>query len=108
LVFRFDENQAFDTNNLDGIQVTRANLDEGFAAASVQTDFNTGGAVTVEFEAAKLGEDQNGISLGFAKRDQGGSGLPTVNVVGNRIDITLNNNISFPTTAEQLIEALRL
>ena len=108
LIFRFDENQAFDTNNLDGIQVTRANLDQAFAAATVQTDFNTGGAVTVEFEAAKLGEDQNGISLGFAKRDQGGSGLPTVNVVGNRIDITLNNNISFPTTAEQLIEALRL
>ena len=46
LLFRFDENQVFDPGNLDGIQITRSNLDDDFTAASVTTDFNSGGLVT--------------------------------------------------------------
>ncbi|MFL2870789.1 MAG: NF038122 family metalloprotease, partial [Pirellulaceae bacterium] len=106
LVFRFDENQVFTSDNLDGIQITRSKLDGVFTWATVQTDFNTGNAVTVEFRASKLGEDQNGISLGFSKRDQGGAGLPTISVIGDRIDVSLNTNTGNETTAEQLIDAL--
>ena len=55
LTFRFDENQIFAPGQLDGIQITRANLDGDFSAASVTTDFSTGGLVQVQFTAAKLG-----------------------------------------------------
>ncbi|MFP6752793.1 MAG: hypothetical protein VB855_14025, partial [Pirellulaceae bacterium] len=37
LLFRFDENQVFDTANLEGIQITGSNLDGQFAAASVES-----------------------------------------------------------------------
>ena len=105
LLFRFDENQVFDASNLEGIQVTRANLDGEFAAASVESDFNTGQS-TIRFTARKLGGEQNGITLVIAKRDQGGAGLPEIGVVGNRIDISLNVTPNNETTAQQLVTAI--
>ena len=105
LLFRFDENQVFDTANLDGIQITRANLDGGFAAAQVQSDFNTGVA-NLRFTARKLGTEQNGITLVISKRDQGRAGAPEIGVVGNRIDINLNVNPGNETRAQDLVDAL--
>ena len=106
LTFRFDENQIFETGRLDGIQITRANLDGDFSAANVTTDFSTGGLVQVQFTAAKLGSNQNGIQLVFSRRDQGGAGRPEIGVVENRIEVSLNTNLGNHTTAAQLIEAL--
>jgi len=106
LTFRFDENQTFAPGQLDGIQITRANLDGEFSAASVTTDFSTGGLVEVQFTAAKLGIEQNGIQLVFSRRDQGGAGFPEIGVVENRIEVSLNTNLNNHTTAEQLIQAL--
>ena len=105
LLFRFDENQVFDTGNLDGIQITRSNLDSEFAAASVESDFNTGES-TIRFTARKLGVEQNGITLVVAKRDQGGAGAPEIGVVGNRIDVSLNVTPDNETTAQQLVTAI--
>ena len=107
LTFRFDENQVFNPNNLEGIQITRANLDGEFTAASVTSDFNTGGLVEVQFTAAKLGTEQNGIQLVFSKRDQGGAGAPEIGVVDNRVDISLNTNQGNESTVSDLLTALQ-
>lgn len=106
LTFRFDENQIFESGNLDGVQITRANLDGEFSAAVVTSDFNTGGLVEVQFTAAKLGTEQNGIQLVFFKRDQGGAGAPEIGVVDNRIEISLNTNPGNESTVTQLVTAL--
>ena len=106
LTFRFDENQVFNPNDLDGVQITRANLDGDFAAASVTSDFNTGGLVEVQFTAAKLGTEQNGIQLVFSKRDQGGAGAPEIGVVDNRIEISLNTNPGNESSVSDLLTAL--
>ena len=107
LLFRFDENQVFNPADLDGIQITRSNLDLDFTAASVETDFNSGNAVTVKFSAAKLGVEQNDIKLVFTKRDLGGPGTPSIGVVGKRIDISLNVNPGNESTAVDLLVALQ-
>lgn len=107
LTFRFDENQVFNPNNLEGIQITRANLDGDFSAASVTSDFNTGGLVEVQFTAAKLGTEQNGIQLVFSKRDQGGAGAPEIGVVDNRVEISLNTNQGNESTVSDLLAALQ-
>ncbi len=106
LTFRFDENQVFNANDLSGIQITRANFDGDFTAASVTTEFNTGGLVEVQFTAAKLGTEQNGIQLVFSKRDQGGAGAPEIGVVDNRIEISLNTNPGNESTVSDLLTAL--
>ena len=106
LTFRFDENQVFNSNNLDGIQITRSNTDGDFTAASVTSDFNTGGLVEVQFTAAKLGTEQNDIQLVFSKRDQGGAGAPEIGVVDNRVEISLNTNPGNESTVSDLLTAL--
>ena len=106
LLFRFDENQVFDPTDLDGIQITRSSLDGDFTSASVTTDFNSGGLVSVKFSATKLGIAENDIKLVFTKRDLGGPGTPSIGVVGKRIDVSLNINTGNESTASDLIVAL--
>ena len=106
LTFRFDRNQIFDPNMLEGIQITRSNKDQAFAPAEVSTDFNTNGAVEMRFFASRLGQGENGITLNFSKSDQGTAGLPVVSVLGNTINISLNTNQDNETTAEALIAAI--
>ncbi len=106
LLFRFDENQVFDPENLDGIQITRSSLDGDFTPASAETDFNSGDAVRVKFSATKLGVAENDIKLVFSKRDLGGPGTPSIGVIGKRIDISLNINVGNESSAGDLITAL--
>ncbi|MDC0575072.1 hypothetical protein OAO39_03975, partial [Pirellulaceae bacterium] len=106
LLFRFDENQVFDPENLDGIQITRSSLDGDFTLASAETDFNSGDAVRVKFSATKLGVAENDIKLVFSKRDLGGPGTPSIGVIGKRIDISLNINVGNESSAGDLITAL--
>ena len=113
LTFLFDEAQVIDAASLGtsttvgGIQITRANLDGAFAAATVRSDFGTSNAVLLEFTAVRLGDDQNGISLRFNKSDFGGPGLPGVSVINRVINVTLNVNATYQTTAADLISALQ-
>ncbi|MBT7256111.1 MAG: tandem-95 repeat protein [Planctomycetaceae bacterium] len=106
LLFRFDENQVFSPTNLDGIQITRSNLDGDFTPASVTTDFNSDGVLEIKFSATKLGVEQNDIKLVFSKRDLGGPGTPSIGVVGKRIDISLNINVGNESSAADLVTAL--
>ncbi|MCO6455986.1 MAG: DVUA0089 family protein [Pirellulaceae bacterium] len=106
LTFRFDENQVFDPADLSGIQITRSNLDGQFAPASVQSEFNTFGAVRLGFTATRLGQDQNGIRIAVSKRDQGNAGPPAIAVVGTVINVSLNTNLGNETTALDLVNAI--
>jgi hypothetical protein len=106
LLFRFDENQVFAPTGLDGIQITRSNLDGDFTPASVTEDFNSGGVLEIKFSATKLGVEQNDIKLVFSKRDLGGPGTPSIGVVGKRIDISLNISVGNESSAGDLITAL--
>ena len=113
LTFRFDQNQVIDAASLGsstvtgGIQITRANLDGVFAPATVSSDFGTGAAgVMIEFSAARLGDDQNGITLSITKSDFGGPGLPGVSVIDRTINVSLNVNANNQTTALDLVNAL--
>jgi large repetitive protein len=114
LTFRFDENQIIDSASLGnsttpgGIQITRSNLDGVFAPAKVSSDFGTGtGGVLLEFSAVRLGDDQNGITLAITKSDFGGPGLPGISVIGRTINIGLNVNQNYQTTAADLVGALQ-
>ncbi|MQG87358.1 MAG: tandem-95 repeat protein [SAR202 cluster bacterium] len=106
VVFNFDENQVFDADNLDGIQITRANLDGEFQAAFAETNFGLGGDALMRFTAAKLGIEGNDISLVFSQRNQGGFGLPEINIEGSQINVVLNISTNFHSTAEQVVAAL--
>ena len=106
LVFNFDQNQVFDPNNLDGIQITRANLDGEFEAASAITDFGQPGEVSVRFTAVKMGLEGNDIKLVFSKRNQGGPGLPEISVEENQVNVVLNIFTGNESTVGQVITAL--
>ncbi|MCH2122782.1 MAG: tandem-95 repeat protein, partial [Pirellulaceae bacterium] len=124
ITFHFDEAQRIDLRTVheglqdgitDGIQITRANADGGFGEAATETDFGTGfdpadpeqaGSVNIVFKAVRLGEEQNGVTLDFSTRDQGGAGYPTVILDGTKVSINLNVNEGNHTTARDLAEAI--
>ena len=85
------------------------NVEMNLASATAQatTNFNTGGAVTVLFQANQSGAVGNNITLTFTKSDLGPGTPPTINVVGTVIQVTLNTNAGNPTTAAGLITAIQ-
>jgi hypothetical protein len=106
LTFRFNEGQAIDEATLGSILVTRAGGDGQFTAATARTDFNTGGQVVMQFQAATPGPIGNEISLVFSKSDPGAARLPRVQVEGREIYIELNANALYRSTAADLIAAI--
>lgn len=76
--------------------------DAGFAAAS--TDFNTQGAVTVDFTATT--DFARRLTVSITKQDFGGPSNPTVTVDGLDITVQLNTNTGNETTAQQLVDAV--
>ena len=108
LVFNFDKNQIFDANDLDGIQITRANLDGEFKAADATTHFGQSGNASVRFTAVKMGTEGNDIKLVFSKRNQGGPGLPEISVEGRQINVVLNIFTGNESTVEDVAAALTL
>jgi len=106
LTFQFNEGQVIDATTLESVMVTRAGLDGEFDVASGRTDFNTGGAVVVEFRARTEGPLGNEISLEFSKSDRGGPGAPAITVQGRTIFVELNSNQNNRTTATTLVNAL--
>ena len=78
LVFHFDETAVIDETTLGAIQVTRSGGDFQFDVAAARTDFNTAGAVIVEFRAQAPGDAGNDVSLLFSKRNVGKAAPPTI------------------------------
>ena len=106
LIFRFNEGQVIDEATLDAIQVTRAGADGQFSQAVTRTDFNTQGAVVVQFQAVEAGPVGNDIELAFTKSDPGGARLPHIRVEGKTIHVELNTNPLYRSRVSDLLTAL--
>ena len=61
LTFRFSD--SIDVATVSGIRVTRSGLDGQFEHAKAATDFNTNGAVVMEFTAVDPGASGDGITI---------------------------------------------
>ncbi|HPM79751.1 MAG TPA: S8 family serine peptidase, partial [Candidatus Anammoximicrobium sp.] len=95
------------SNLTEGIRITRQGSDGEFDYANAKTDFNTGGAVVVEFEAAQLGLSEEGITVTFTKSDHdNGDRTPFIQVAGKTIAVDLNSETGAETTARALVDAL--
>ena len=81
----------------------------GANAASALSNFGVGAGFSMQFQAKAAGTAGNQISLQFVRRDlDTASRLPLINVVGNRIEVTLNDNATTGRTrASDLITALQ-
>ena len=90
----------------DSIQITRSGLDGTFERASVFSDFNTAGAVQIEFEAVARGQAGNTVSILVTKANLGDSRLPLIDVQGSLIQVTLNTRVGFETRASDLVSTI--
>lgn len=104
LTFRFS--QPIDPSTLSGIRITRAGLDGRFQAARATTDFNTSGAVVMDFVAVDPANMGNGIRLDFIKNALGTGVGPRISVTGKTIHVELNSTVGSETRALQLRDAL--
>ena len=76
------------------------------AKASAASDFNTSSAVLVNFESVAEGRRGNDITIAFSKSNRGSAAPPVITVVGNHLDIDLNNTPNQRTRAIDLINAI--
>ncbi|MFM8401847.1 MAG: hypothetical protein ACKOAH_28810, partial [Pirellula sp.] len=112
LVLRFNDGAELDANTLSGIQIKRAGVDGVLSAAYLTTDLGTNGQVVVDFSASLPGQQGNGTEIFFTKssRTVGPAGkpisYPILSVQGQRINIDVNINPSFKTTANDLVKAM--
>ena len=106
LRFQFDAGQQINTNTLGAVQVTRSGGDDAFAAASVSSDFNTKGAVVINFAALQLGDAGNRVSIVVSKSNRGLAAPPLITVSGTQIVAELNSFSGSPTTAAGLVLAI--
>ncbi len=116
LKFLFNSTASIDSASLptdeanpspfDSIQITRSGLDGTFQRASVFSDFNTLGAVQIEFEAKAAGQAGSLISIEVSKANLGTSRVPSLDVQGNVIQVTLNSRVGSETRASDLIAAI--
>ncbi len=91
----------------DSIQITRSGLDGQFERASVFSDFNTLGAVKIEFEAVEVGQAGSLIQIAVEKAELSDESRdPTILVQGNLIQVTLNSTEGSETRAADLIAAI--
>lgn len=87
-------------------QFVNIDLNTTLLTASVQSDFNTGGAVDLRFVADAPGDVGNNIRISVTSRNLGFGVGPEVLANGNNIVVTLNSNLGSPTTATQLVNAV--
>ena len=104
--FQFNQGAQIDPSTLGAIQITGSGFDDKFDAASIKTDFNTGGQVFMQFTSEILGLAGNGVNLQITKTDHGDASGPTLQVADKTISVDLNTNLANPTTAESLREAI--
>ncbi|MFP6763625.1 MAG: hypothetical protein VB858_08405, partial [Planctomycetaceae bacterium] len=73
--------------------------------ASDASDFNTG-TTSLAFTAVKAGAPGNVISVTVGKADLGMGALPAVSVAGSMVNVTLNTNAGFESTADNVVTAV--
>ena len=91
---RWDEPCHLLDNRAGGIQLTSAGPDGKFDVATIDSDFNTNGAVLVEFDSTELGAAGNSVSLVVTASNHGATSTsaPTITTVGSVIHVDLNNS----------------
>ncbi len=95
-----------DLSPYDSIQITRSGLDGTFERATVFSDFNTKGAVQIEFKAVAVGQIGNGIQIAVTKAQLEQSRTPQIEVLGALIQVTLNTRTGYETRASDLVAAV--
>ncbi len=103
LTFRFDDAQVIDPATISGIRITRAGSDGSFGQFSASTDFGTSGAVNLQLTARA---QATALTINFTRADLGAAGTPLFALSGSTLTVTLNSNITAPTTASGLINAI--
>ncbi len=103
LTFRFDDSQIINASTLSGIRLTRAGGDGSFALSTAATDFGTDGKVDVQLTGRVPGQT---LTVQVTRADLGANAAPNFTVTGNTVGITLNSNVTTPTTAQQLVTAI--
>lgn len=79
----------------------------GASAASAISSFDTATNLRVQFRARTAGRSGNDISIQINRSNLGGlSRVPQITVVGNRIEVVVNENVAAATTAQDLIDAI--
>jgi hypothetical protein len=106
LLFRFDDAQMIDPATTGGIRLTRSGGDGTFGLNSAATDFGSNGRVDIQLTMKNPGQS---LTVSTTKADLGAAG-PSLNIVdsGNTstLQIVLNSNVSAPTSAAQLVNAI--
>lgn len=91
----------------DSIQITRSGLDGQFEHASVFSDFNSLGLVSVEFEAVAAGQVGSLVTIEIDKAELSDTDRdPLIVVQDYAIQVTLNATVGFETRASELIAAI--
>jgi hypothetical protein len=112
LVLRFGDGAAIDPKTLNGIQIKRAGVDGALSSAYITTDLGTNAAAVIDFSASLPGQQGNGTEIRFTQtaRSTGVIGkpisYPIITVQGQRINIDVNIQQGFQTTAGDLVRAM--
>jgi hypothetical protein len=96
------------TSLQDGDTITIDPNVANFATATTDLESagSGGGEVTVVYEAVQQGAAGNGVQVTVDTDDFGEFGTPTVSVVGQTVLVTLNSNVTSPSTAQDLADAI--
>jgi hypothetical protein len=103
LTFRFDDSQAIHPETLDGIRITRAGGDGSFELGTVASDFGTAGEVEIRLTAK---DPDASLTVEVGSGDLGLDAAPQVALAGTVVAIVLNNNLTTPTTASELVDVI--
>ncbi|MHC4875658.1 MAG: Ig-like domain-containing protein [Planctomycetota bacterium] len=74
--------------------------------ATATTDYGTASAVTLDYTAVAMGAAGAGITIDVTSDDLGTTGMPSINVIGQTITVTLNNNPGNESTYQDLVDTI--
>lgn len=102
--FQFSPGETIAAGTVSAIQILGAGHDGGFTPAGVISDFGTNGGVTLRVGARRLGVGDNGKTLTIATADNAGNGPTVTTDASGNLTLTLDTNITTPTTAQRLLD----
>ncbi len=88
------------------VDTTRSLFLSGANSAKGSTNFGLSNAFEVRFVARETGSAGMGIRINFSTSDPGGERAPVISVTGKTVNVLLNSNPRFTTTARQLVDAI--
>ena len=88
------------------VDTTRSLFLSGANAAKAATNFGLGNTLEVRFVARETGSAGMGTVINFTTSDPGVARPPVITVSGKTINIQLNSNPRFTTTARELVDAI--